>query len=155
MYYDGFHVEQINPLLYKDMMYLREQLNKIRKQYTIEAYNWANWGDKFDAKGETLYDDYGHRYGVEVGQPLRAIHFNDVKACCVDTYEKLLALKPPVHLNTSPSMFRNNVNLIPLDDADPNKGYVLQHYTDKAGNIMEIDKYFPEWRKIVDLINRN
>ena len=155
MYYDGFHVEQINPLLYKDMMYLREALNKIRSQYTIPAYNWSEWGDKFDDKGETLYDDYGHRYGVEQGQPLRAIHFNDVKACCVDTYEKLLALKPPVHLNTSPTMFRNNVNLIPYKDGAPEQGYVLQHYLDREGNPMEVDKYFPEWRKIIDLINRN
>ena len=40
-------------------------------------------------------------------------------------------------------------------DDDPTQGYVLQHGQDKEGNIMDIDKYFPEWRKIIELINRN
>ena len=86
---------------------------------------------------------------------MRAIHFNEVKDCCIDTYIKLLELKPPVDLNVSPSMIRNNVKLTPLVDNDPNQGYVLQHYKDKNGNDMDVDKYFPEWKMLIDLINRN
>lgn len=155
IYYDGFHIEHINPLLYDNMAYLREELNKIREQYELPAYEWKAWVNQFTGKDTVKVDKWGHGYGVEKGQPLRAAHFNEVKECCIDTYTKLLQLKPPVSLNTSPSMFRNNVNLIPLDDADPSQGYVLQHYKDKDGNIMDIDRYFPEWRQLIDLINRN
>lgn len=155
LYYDGFNVNHINPLLYNDMVYLREQLDLIRSDYTIEPYAWSDWSNKADKDGNTIRDNWGHPYGVDRDQPLRAIHFNDVKQCCVDTYEKLLELKPPVLLNTSPSMFRNNTGLISLVDGDESQGFVLQHYQDKTGNIMEIDKYFPEWRQIINLINRN
>ena len=155
LYYDGFNLEHINPLLFKDMCYLREQLDKIRADYTIEPYSWSNWANKADKDGNVVYDSWGHPYGVDLDQPLRAMHFNDVKQCCVDTYEKLLELKPPVLLNTSPSMFRNSTGLIPLVDDDESQGYVLQHYQDKLGNIMEVDKYFPEWKQIINLINRN
>ena len=154
IYYDGFHIEHINPLLYDNMVYLREELNKIRKQYELPAYAWTAWADQYDGK-QLKKDNWGHRYGVEKDQPLRAIHFNEVKQCCIDTYTKLLELKPPVSLNTSPSMVRNNANLIPLVDEDPTQGYVLQHYKDKDGNLMDIDKYFPEWRQLIELINRN
>ena len=155
IYYDGFNLEHINPLLYKDMLYLRQQLDKIREDYTIEPYHWSDWANKTDSKGDLILDKYGHPLGVERNQPLRAIHFNEVKACCVDTYEKLLALKPPVILNTTPTAFRDNVSLIPLIEEDESQGYVLQHVQDKEGNILEIDKYFPEWRKIIEFINRN
>lgn len=155
IYYDGFNLEHVNPLLYDDLIRLREQLDKIRLDYTIEPYHWSNWANTTDIDGQILLDKYGHPYGVDRHQPLRAIHFNEVKSCCVDTYEKLLALKPPVILNSSPSMLRDNIQLIPLVDDDPTQGYVLQHGQDKEGNIMDIDKYFPEWRKIIELINRN
>ena len=136
------------------MIYLREELNKIRKQYELPAYAWTAWADQYDGK-QLKKDNWGHRYGVEKDQPLRAIHFNEVKQCCIDTYTKLLELKPPVSLNTSPSMVRNNANLIPLVENDPTQGYVLQHYKDIEGNLMDIDKYFPEWRQLIELINRN
>ena len=155
IYYDGFHIEHINPLLYDNMIYLREELNKIRKQYELPAYAWTQWGDQYVGKDKIRKDEWGHRYGVEKNQPLRAIHFNEVKQCCIDTYTKLLELKPPVSLNTSPSMIRNNANLIPLVESDSTQGYILQHYKDKDGNLMDIDKYFPEWRQLIELINRN
>ena len=155
IYYDGFNLEHVNPLLYDDLIRLREQLDKIRLDYTIEPYHWSNWANATDMDGQILLDKYGHPYGVDRHQPLRAIHFNEVKSCCVDTYEKLLALKPPVILNSSPTLLRDNIQLIPLVDDDPTQGYVLQHGKDKEGNIMDIDKYFPEWRKIIELINRN
>ena len=139
----------------EDLNLTIEQLDKIRADYTIEPYSWSNWANKADKDGNVVYDSWGHPYGVDLDQPLRAMHFNDVKQCCVDTYEKLLELKPPVLLNTSPSMFRNNTGLIPLVDDDESQGYVLQHYQDKLGNMMEVDKYFPEWKQIINLINRN
>ena len=155
IYYDGFHIEHINPLLYNNMVYLREELNKIRAQYELPSYAWSNWMDQFDEKGEVLVDEWGNKYSVDKDQPLRAIHFNEVKACCIDTYDKLLKLRPPVALNTSPSMIRNEANLIPLDESDHDQGYILQHVQDINGEPLDIDKYFPEWRKIIDLINRN
>lgn len=155
LYYDGFNLNHINPLLYNDMVYLRQELDKIRSEYTIEPFAWTNWVDRVDKDGNVLYDDWNNAFGVERNQPLRARHFNDVKQCCVDTYEKLLELKPPVLLNTSPSMIRNNTGLIPLVDDDESQGFVLQHYQDKLGNPMEIDQYFPEWKQIINLINRN
>jgi hypothetical protein len=154
IYYDGFHIEQINPLLYNDMVYLREQLDSIRLQYEIEPYAWSDWNEKYNGS-ELITDKEGHGYGVNRNQPLRAIHFNDVKKCCLNTYEELLKKKPPVILNTSPTIFRDNTGLIPLNDTNVSEGFVLQHFKDKDGNVMEIDKYFPEWRKIIELINRN
>lgn len=154
IYYDGFHIEQINPLLYNDMVYLREQLDSIRHQYEIEPYAWSDWNEKYNGS-ELITDKEGHGYGVNRNQPLRAIHFNDVKKCCSNTYEELLKKKPPVILNTSPTIFRDNTGLIPLNDANVSEGFVLQHFKDKDGNTMEIDKYFPEWKKIIELINRN
>lgn len=149
IYYDGFRIEQINPLLFNDMVYLRNELNKIRTEYTLEPYPWSSWTntDKVDSNG--------HYLGVERYQPLRAIHFNEVKQCCLKTYEDLLKLKPPVLMNTTPTVFRDNTGLIPLQEGDETSGYVLQHVLDKDGNPLDIDKYFPEWRKIIDLINRN
>ena len=155
MYYDGFHLEYINPLLYRDMIYLRNELDKIRYEYTLQPYLWTEWTNTYDAKGNLIVDDFNNAYGVEANQPIRAAHFNDVKNCCVKTYEDLLALRPPVGLNTSPTQFREGTGLIPLNDEDPSQGYVLQHYKDKLGNEMDVDKYFPEWRQIVNLINRN
>ena len=154
IYYDGFHIEEINPLLYNDMVYLRSQLDSIRVQYKLPVYAWSDWEEKYTNK-QLVVDKYGHGYGVNKDQPIRAIHFNEVKQCCVDTYEKLLQLKPPVILNTSPTMIRENVELIPLNDNDLSEGYILQHGQDREGLPMEIDKYFPEWRKIIELINRN
>ena len=155
VYYDGFNLSHINPLLFKDMTYLRTELDKIRREYTLEPYPWSNWANTYDNNNNLITDDNGHPYGVQVNQPLRAVHFNDVKQCCQQTYEDLLALKPPVILNTTPTMFREDTGLILLNDEDPSQGYVLQHYQDKLGNIMEIDKYFPEWKQIINLINRN
>jgi hypothetical protein len=100
-------------------------------------------------------DEEGHFLGVEKNQPLRAVHFNEVKQCCLKTYEDLLALKPPVIMNTTPTLFRDNTGLIPLQEGDETSGYVLQHVLDKEGQPLDIDKYFPEWRKLIDLINRN
>lgn len=154
IYYDGFNIEQINPLLYNDMVYLREQLDNIRLQYDIEPYEWSDWNEKYNGTA-LVTDKEGHGYGVNRNQPLRAIHFNDVKKCCLNTYEELLNKKPPVVLNTSPTIFRNNTGLIPLNDANISEGFVLQHFKDREGKEMEIDKYFPEWRKIIELINRN
>ena len=154
IYYDGFNIEQINPLLYNDMVYLREQLDSIRVQYEIEPYAWSDWNEKYNGT-ELITDKEGHGYGVNRNQPLRAIHFNDVKKCCLNTYEELLKKKPPVILNTSPTIFRDNTGLIPLNENNVSEGFVLQHFKDKDGNKMEIDKYFPEWRKIIELINRN
>ena len=125
------------------------------REYTLEPYPWSNWANTYDNNNNLITDDNGHPYGVQVNQPLRAVHFNDVKQCCQQTYEDLLALKPPVILNTTPTMFREDTGLILLNDEDPSQGYVLQHYQDKLGNIMEIDKYFPEWKQIINLINRN
>ena len=155
MYYDGFNLEHINPLLYNDMIYLRNELDKIRNEYTLQPYPWTEWTNTYDAEGNLIIDEGGNALGVEVDQPIRAAHFNDVKQCCVSTYEELLALRPPVSLNTSPTQFREGTGLIPLNDEDPTQGYVLQHYMDKLGNVMDVDKYFPEWRQIVNLINRN
>ena len=155
IYYDGFNFQHINPMLYKDMVYLRNGLNKIRADYGLERYPWSEWNNGYDNQGNLIIDENGHGLGVEVDQPLRAVHFNDVKACCVKTYEDLLALKPPVDLNTSPSQMRDNTGLILFDEADPSKGFILQHVVDKEGNEIEIDKYFPEWRQIIELINRN
>jgi hypothetical protein len=155
MYYDGFNLEHINPLLYNDMIYLRNELDKIRNEYTLQPYPWTEWTNTYDAQGNLIVDEGGNALGVEVAQPIRAAHFNDVKQCCVSTYEELLALRPPVSLNTSPTQFREGTGLIPLNDEDPTQGYVLQHYIDKLGNVMDVDKYFPEWRQIVNLINRN
>ena len=154
IYYDGFNIEQINPLLYNDMVYLREQLDNIRIQYEIEPYAWSDWNEKYNGS-ELATDSEGHGYGVNRNQPLRAIHFNDVKKCCLNTYEELLKKKPPVILNTSPTIFRDNTGLIPLNDKNISEGFVLQHVKDREGKDMEIDKYFPEWRKIIELINRN
>lgn len=155
LYYDGFNLSHINPLLYKDMVYLRNELNKIRNEYTLQPYPWSDWENKYDQAGNLITDDFGHGHGVNVDQPIRAVHFNDVKNCCVQTYEDLLALKPPVGLNTSPTQFREGTGLIPLIENDPSQGYILQHVKDRDGNAMDIDKYFPEWRQIIDLINRN
>ncbi len=155
IYYDGFNLAHINPLLYNDMLYLKYELDKIREEYTLDPYSWSEWTNTYDSQGNLITDEEGLGYGVEVDQPLRAVHFNDVKQCCVQTYEELLALKPPVSLNTSPTQMREGINLIPLQDEDPSQGYVLQHYQDKLGNVMEVDKYFPEWRAIINLINRN
>ena len=155
IYYDGFNLEHINPLLYKDMVYLRTELDKIRAEYTLQPYPWSEWTNTYDSNGELITDEEGHGLGVEIAQPLRAVHFNDVKQCCVQTYEDLLALKPPVSLNTSPTQFREGTGLIPLIEEDPSQGYVLQHHLDRQGNVIEIDKYFPEWRQIINLINRN
>ena len=154
IYYDGFHIEEINPLLYNDMVYLRSQLDSIRYQYEIPPYEWSDWEEKY-SNNDLVTDEYGHGFGVNKDQPLRAIHFNDVKKCCLDTYEKLLQLRPPVILNTNPTIFRESTGLIPLNDNNISEGYVLQHVQDREGNPMEIDKYFPEWRKIIELINRN
>ena len=154
IYYDGFNIEQINPLLYNDMVYLREQLDSIRTQYEIEPYAWSDWNEKYNGT-ELITDKEGHGYGVNRNQPLRAIHFNDVKKCCLNTYEELLKKKPPVILNTSPTIFRDNTGLVPLNEDNISEGFVLQHFKDRDGNEMEIDKYFPEWRKIIELINRN
>ena len=33
--------------------------------------------------------------------------------------------------------------------------YVLQHYKNQDGKLMSVDEFFPEWRKIIELINRN
>ena len=148
IYYDGFNIENINPLLYDDMMYLKHSLNKIREDYTLSPYPWSKWFDESE-------DEVGHKMGVYKDNPIRATHFNEVKDCCIQTYSDLLALRPPVTLNTTPSLFRDNTDLILLDDKDDSKGYVLQHVKDREGKDMEIDKYFPEWRKIVELINRN
>ena len=148
VFYDGFYVEEINPLLYDDMNYLKQSLDKIRKDYTLKPYPWGIWNNK-------KLDNAGHVMGVAENAPIRADHFNEVKQCCVQTYEDLLALRPPVTLNTTPSIFRNNTGLIPLQDEDESKGYVLQHVFDKEHNPIEIDKYFPEWKKIIELINRN
>lgn len=148
VFYDGFHIEKINPLLLSDMLYLREKLNEIRTKYEIPPYEWKEWVDKFDNKDNVLIEPIsGHRYGVAEGQPIRAIHFNDVRQCCIDTYEKLLAKQPPIHLNTSPSMFRSIEKV--------NAGDRLEYVIDKNGNPIDMDKYFPEWRKIIDLINMN
>ena len=148
VFYDGFYVEEINPLLYDDMNYLKQSLDKIRKDYTLKPYPWGIWNNK-------KLDNAGHVMGVAENAPIRADHFNEVKQCCIQTYEDLLALRPPVTLNTTPSIFRNNTGLIPLQDEDESKGYVLQHVFDKKHNPIEIDKYFPEWKKIIELINRN
>jgi hypothetical protein len=155
MYYDGFHLEHINPMLYRDMVYLRNELDNIRNEYTLQPYPWTEWTNTYDAKGNLIVDEFNNAFGVEENQPIRASHFNDVKNCCVSTYEELLALRPPVGLNTSPTQFREGTGLIPLNDEDPTQGYVLQHYKDKLGNEMDVDKYFPEWRQIINLINRN
>ena len=149
IYYDGIQIEQINPLLFNDMVYLRSELDKIRAEYTLEPYPWSSWINTEDV------DEEGHFLGVEKDQPLRAIHFNEVRQCCLKTYEDLLKLKPPVIMNTTPTLFRDNTGLIPLKEDDETHGYVLQHVLDKEGQPLEIDKYFPEWRKIIDLINRN
>ncbi len=154
IYYDGFHIEEINPLLYDDMIYLRTELDSIRTQYLLEPYAWSDWNEKYK-DNELVTDENGHGYGVNRHQPLRAVHFNDVKKCCLDTYEKLLNLRPPVILNTNPTVFRENTGLIPLNDSNISEGYVLQHVKDRDGNEMDIDKYFPEWKKIIELINRN
>ena len=150
IYYDGFNVKHINPLVYKDMIYLKQELDRIRSQFKLSAYPWSDW-----ANVSTSKDKNGHMLGVNPGQPLRATHFNDVKKCCVDTYEKLLLLDPPISLNVSPNKLRTDIQLIPLKDSKPSDGYVLQHYKDKNGNTMTIDEFFPEWRKIIDLLNRN
>lgn len=150
IYYDGINVKHINPLIYEDMVYLRQELDKIRRQFGLSAYPWSDW-----TNAPTTVDKYGHMLGVNKGQPLRASHFNDVKKCCVDTYERLLSLTPPVSLNVGPNVLRTDINLIPLNDSRPSDGYVLQQYRDKSGKLIEIDEYFPEWRKIIDLLNRN
>ena len=155
IYYDGFNFQHINPMLYKDMVYLRNGLNKIRADYGLELYPWSEWNNSYDSQGNLIIDENGHGLGVEVDQPLRAVHFNDGKACCVKTYEDLLGLKPPVDLNTSPSQMRDNTGLVLFDEADPSKGFILQHVVDREGNQMEVDKYFPEWKQIIELINRN
>ena len=155
VYYDGFNLYHINPMLYKDMAYLRSELDRIRLDYGLQPYPWSEWTNSYNSRGELIRDENGHGLGVEVDQPLRAVHFNDVKNCCVKTYEDLLALKPPVDLNTSPSQMRDNTGLVLFDEANPNKGFILQHVIDREGNQIEIDKYFPEWRKIIELINRN
>jgi hypothetical protein len=36
-----------------------------------------------------------------------------------------------------------------------NAGDMLEYVVDKNGNPIDMDKYFPEWRKIIDLINMN
>jgi hypothetical protein len=149
IYYDGIQIEQINPLLFNDMIYLRSELNKIRAEYALEPYAWSSWMNTEEI------DEEGHFLGVEKNQPLRAVHFNEVKQCCLKTYEDLLALKPPVIMNTTPTLFRDNTGLIPLQEGDETSGYVLQHVLDKEGQPLDIDKYFPEWRKLIDLINRN
>jgi hypothetical protein len=149
IYYDGIQIEQINPLLFNDMIYLRSELNKIRAEYALEPYAWSSWTNTEEI------DEEGHFLGVEKNQPLRAVHFNEVKQCCLKTYEDLLALKPPVIMNTTPTLFRDNTGLIPLQEGDETSGYVLQHVLDKEGQPLDIDKYFPEWRKLIDLINRN
>ena len=149
VYYDGILIEQINPLVFNDMVYLRSELDKIRAEYDLSPYPWTAWTNTKEL------DKNGHYLGVERNQPLRASHFNEVKSCCLKTYEDLLALKPPVPLNTTPTMFRENTGLIPFDNSDESKGYILQHVLDKEGQPLSMDKYFPEWRKIIDLINRN
>jgi hypothetical protein len=150
VYYDGFRIEHINPLLFKDMIYLKYELDKIRNEYTLEPYPWKEWTNV-----KNQIDKEGHMLGVGKDQPLRATHFEEVRQCCITTYSDLLKLKPPVDLNTTPTIFRENTGLIPLDDADEKQGYVLQHVIDKNGEPLEINKYFPEWKKIIDLINRN
>ena len=150
VYYDGFRVEHINPLLFKDMIYLKYELDKIRNEYTLEPYPWKEWTNV-----KNQVDKEGHMLGVGKDQPLRATHFEEVRQCCITTYSDLLKLKPPVDLNTTPTIFRDNTGLIPLDDTDEKQGYVLQHVIDKNGEPLEINKYFPEWKKIIDLINRN
>ena len=150
IYYDGFRIEYINPLLFRDMAYLRCELDRIRSEYTLKPYPWSDWTNVKD-----LVDEEGHMLGVGKDQPLRASHFEEVRQCCITTYSDLLKLKPPVDLNTTPTIFRDNTGLIPLNNEDEEEGYVLQHVVDKDGNPIEADKYFPEWRKIIDLINRN
>ena len=147
IYYDGFNIKHINPFLYKDMVYLRRSLDKIRSEYELAPYPWSKWTD------ESL-DLEGHKKKVYTDLPIRADHFNDVKNCCVQTYEDLLSLNPPVSMNNTPSFFRDNTGLILLNDYEP-QGYVLQHYFDKDGNEMNLNEFFPEWKKIIDLINRN
>ena len=150
VFYDGINTKQINPFLYDDMIYLRNELNKIRTQFGLKDYHWSDW--KNDPKS---VDSYGHMLGVNKGQPIRAKHFNEVRQCCLNTYEELLRLSPPVSLNVSPSVFRSSTGLVPLNDSAAAEGYVLQHYVDKNGKLMNVDEYFPEWRKIIDLLNRN
>lgn len=150
IYYDGFRIEHINPMLFRDMVYLRNELDRIRREYTLKPYPWTSWVNIGDQK-----DDEGHMLGVGQDQPLRAVHFDEVKQCCIDTYTELLKLDPPVYLNSTPTLFRNETGLVPLNDDNINEGYVLQHAVDKDGNKIDVDKYFPEWRKIIDLINRN
>ena len=147
LYYDGINLKHINPLKYQDMVYLRQELDKIRKQFGLSQYPWSEWVNK-----STSVDKENHMLGVNKGQPLRAKHFNDVKSCCVDTYEKLVSLQPPVNLNVSPTTLRNDIKLIQLKNTN---NYVLQHYKDQDGKLMSVDEFFPEWRKIIDLLNRN
>ena len=147
LYYDGINLKHINPLKYQDMVYLRQELDKIRTQFGLPQYPWAEW-----ANTSSSVDKEDHMLGVNIGQPLRAKHFNDVKSCCVDTYERLVSLQPPVTLNVSPTTLRNDIQLIQLKNTSD---YVLQHYKDQDGKLMSVDEFFPEWRKIIDLLNRN
>ena len=147
LYYDGINLKHINPLKYQDMVYLRQELDKIRTQFGLPQYPWAEWANK-----SSSVDKEKHMLGVNIGQPLRAKHFNDVKSCCVDTYERLVSLQPPVNLNVSPTTLRNDIKLIQLKNTN---NYVLQHYKNQDGKLMSVDEFFPEWRKIIDLLNRN
>ena len=147
MYYDGFHLKHINPLLYNDLVYLRNELDRIRYEYSLPNYEWKEW-DRTDK------DSNGKSLSVGRGEVLRASHFNDVRQCCINTYRELTELDPPIVLNNPSSVFKKAQ--IP-DHPNGNElgNGVLQHVVDINNKELTVDEYFPEWKMIINLINRN
>jgi hypothetical protein len=134
LYYNKNKIEYINPLIYDDLMYLKNELDKIRSDYNMVAYEWNSWLDK-----DT---------GVQKNNILKAAHFDEIKNCCYDTYEKLLDIG--IDKETDPSEFK----MIPYW-MDSSGQKILQHVYDVNKKPMDFDDYFPEWKLLIDLLNKN